>query len=147
MPTMGINITKSKKGKTTNTSDELSTNETASKSTPANLPPLDVHAIPLPLCPPPVCQSAPTKNKQTQLNLDRDSLLNLNVDNDVILKAWPAEIPKGHIATLPLDGRYIICDVRTQGMSRGKTSMRHPYALDAWKTHIGTQGHKEGVVV
>ena len=111
MPTTGITFTKSKKGKTTNTSDELSTNETASKYALDNLPPLDVHAIPLPLCPPPVCQSAPTKNKQTQLNPGRDSLLNLNVDDDIILKAWPAEIAEGHVAILPLDRMHIMCDV------------------------------------
>ena len=43
----------------------------------------------------------PTKSKQLKPNCN--SLDNLNVDNDVVMKGWPEEIPDGGVAGLSID--------------------------------------------
>ena len=87
--------------------------------------------------------SASTKpTKSRQLNHNCDSLRNLNVDNDVVMKGCPEEIPDRSVDGLSIDGSHIKYDVCKTGRSLGMINARHPYAIGAWKTHIGTAGHK-----
>ena len=51
----------------------------------------------------------PTKLRQ--LNPNCDSLRNLNVDDDVVMKGWPEEIPDRSVDGLSIDGSYIKCNV------------------------------------
>ena len=49
--------------------------------------------------------------KSRQMNPNCDSLGNLNVDDDVVMKGWPEEIPDRSVAGLSIDGSHIKCDV------------------------------------
>ena len=82
----------------------------------------------------------PTKSRK--LNPNCDSFRNLNVDEDVVMKGWPEEIPDRSVAGVSIDGSHIKCDVCKTGGSLGMINMRHPYAIGACKTHIDTAGHK-----
>ena len=81
-----------------------------------------------------------------QLNPSCNYLRNLNVDNDVVMKGWPEEIPDRSVSGLSVDRSHIKCDVCNTGRSLGIINMTHPYTIGAWKTHIGTAGHKEGII-
>ena len=81
-----------------------------------------------------------------QLNPGRDSWMHLNIDDNVEMMSWPEEIPHSSVANLSLDGTHVNCDVCMNGRSWGRINMRHPYAIAAWKTHICTDGHKDGMV-
>ena len=85
-----------------------------------------------------------TKYRQTNPNCD--SLRNLNVDDDVVMKGCMGEIPDISVASLSIDGIYIKCDVCKTGGSLGMINMRHPNAIRAWTNHLGTAGHKEGII-
>ena len=50
-------------------------------------------------------------NKSRQMNPNCDSLGNLYVDNNVVMKGWPEEIPDRSVAGLSIDGSHIKCDV------------------------------------
>ena len=81
-----------------------------------------------------------------QLNPNCDSLRNLNVDYNVVMKGCPEEIPDRSVAGLSIDGLHIKIDVLKTLRSILMISMRHLYDIGAWKTHIGTAGHKEGII-
>ena len=83
----------------------------------------------------------PTKSRQLDPNCDY--LRNLNVDDDVVMKGWPEEIPDISVAGLYIDGSHINCDVCKTGRSLGMINMGQTYAIGSWKTHIGTSGYKE----
>ena len=84
--------------------------------------------------------------KLRQLNPDCDSLKNLNVDNDVVMKGWSEKIPYRSVACLSIDGSHIKFYVCNTDRFLGMINMRHPYAIGAWDTHLGTVGHKEGIL-
>ena len=86
----------------------------------------------------------PTKSRQ--LNPNFDSLRNLNVDDNAVMKGWPEEIPDRSVAGLSIDGSHIKCDVCKTGRSLDVINMRHTYAIGAWNTHISTAGHKEVII-
>ena len=86
----------------------------------------------------------PTKSRQ--LNPNCDSLRNLNADKNVVMKGWLEEIPNRSVPGLSIDGSHIKCDVCKTDRSLGMINTRHLYAIGAWKTHIGTEGHKEGIL-
>ena len=50
-------------------------------------------------------------SKFRQMNPNCDSLGNLNVDDDVVIKGWPEEIPDISVASLSIDESHIKCDV------------------------------------
>ena len=62
------------------------------------------------------------------------------------MKVWPEEIPDRNVSGLSFDGSHIKCDVYKTGRSLGIINMRHPYTIGAWKTCLGTAGHKEGIL-
>ena len=86
----------------------------------------------------------PTKSRQ--LNPNCDSWRNLNVDDDVIMNGWPEEIPDRNVASLSIDGSHTKFDVCNIGRPIGIINMRNPYAIVAFKTHLGTAGHKKGIL-
>ena len=86
----------------------------------------------------------PTNSRQLKPNFDY--LRNLNVDNNVVMKGWPEEIIDISVAGLSIDGSHIKCDVYKTDRSLGIINMRKPYAIGAWKTHLGTAGHKYEIV-
>ena len=49
--------------------------------------------------------------KSRQMNPNCDSLGNLNVGDNVVMKEWPEEIPDRSVAGLSIDGSHIKCDV------------------------------------
>ena len=63
------------------------------------------------------------------------------------MKGWPEESTDRSVAGLSIDGLHIKCDVLKTVRSLLMISMRHLYDIEAWKTHIGTAGHKEGILV
>ena len=81
-----------------------------------------------------------------QLNPNCDSLSNLNADENVLMKDWLEEIPDRSVAGLSIDGPHIKCDVCKTGRSLGMINMRHMYDIGAWKTHLGTVGHKKVII-
>ena len=86
----------------------------------------------------------PTKSRQ--LNPNFDYLRNLNVDDDVVMKGWPEEIPDRSVVGLSIYGSHIKFYVCKTGRSLGMINMRHPYDIGACKAHLGTTGHKEGII-
>ena len=81
-----------------------------------------------------------------QLNPNCDSLRNLNVDGDVLMKGWPEEIPDISVYGLSIYGSHIKCDVFNNYRYLGMINMRNPYAIGDWKTPLGIEGHKEGIL-
>ena len=62
------------------------------------------------------------------------------------MKGWPEEIIDRSVPGLSIDGSHIKCDVYKTVRSLGMNNTRHLYAIGAWKTHLGTAGHKEGIL-
>ena len=81
-------------------------------------------------------------NKSRKLKPNCDSLRNLNVDDDVVMKGCPEEITYISVAGLYIDVSHIKCDVFRTSRSLGIINMRHPYDIGYWKTHLGTAGNK-----
>ena len=75
-----------------------------------------------------------------------DSLQNLNVYKDVVMKGRPEEIPDRSVYGLSIDVSHIKCDFFKTGRSLGVINMRHMYAIRSWKTHLGTAENKEVIL-
>ena len=69
----------------------------------------------------------PTKSRQ--LNPNCDSLRDLNVSGDVVIKGWPGEIPDRSVAGLSIDRLHIKFDFCKTGGYLGMINMRHLYAI------------------
>ena len=71
-----------------------------------------------------IAYTQPTKSRQLDPNCD--SLRNLNVDDDVVMKGWPEEIPDRSVAGLSIDVSHIKCDVCKTGRSLVLSIPAHP---------------------